>query len=870
MKKMMRSKWLSMMLCCVLTSGSMAIGVQGAEVISADTAYEESCAGLAQADGTEGVPETAAAAESAAEVPASTDQPDTAANQSGSVAELPDIDIETPEIVYVEPETDPSAQEEFFASDAADAGLFFSEGEAVGFDAAEESQYFDAGYAAEGICGLNGADVRWKLEDGIMTISGNGAMDDYDIIYDLDTGETTGQNPPWESFRSEINEVIIENGVTVIGSSAFANCFNLRKVTIASSVRKLRCNAFVNCTELADISMGSGVEELESHVFYGAAVKSLILSKNLKNIDSYALFGLWSVENIYVENGSSTYQSRDGVLFTDAGKTLVLYPMNRQGGYTIPEGTERLAANAFAQSAITSIRIPDSVTEIGEFAFGQCQKLTALALPKNLKVINEDLCSEATSLVSVTIPEGVAQIKEGAFYGCTSLKTVTLPSTIKTIDHSFSSYTEIIFTGNGIYRQEDGSFVDAVKVNISVREEYKKAFQVLTLVNQERAKAGSAPLVMEANLLETAMLRASENVLYWSHTRPTGSDCYTASSLMFGENIAWGSTTAAGVMNMWMNSSGHRANILSSSYTSIGIGCVKFGNIYYWVQCFGIETGTVAKASSYSDRDVNRSIAVAKDPEYYSAGLQISATSLKVGDTATANITWGGQVLKNSGAVIESSNPKVCGVKNGKITALAAGKATIKAYFPGYEEKVMKQTVTVTAGKTRTIKIIYNANGGTVKTRSKKVTVGKAYGTLASPTRKGYTFAGWYTKKTSGTKVTSSTKATGTKNVTLYARWKKVSVSRALLNSLTNKKGRKMTVSFKKLSGVKGYQILYATNSKFTKGKKNVSTKLTSKTLTKLKKGTTYYVKVRAYKTDSAGNKVYGPYSKTKKLKIRK
>lgn len=79
-----------------------------------------------------------------------------------------------------------------------------------------------------------------------------------------------------------------------------------------------------------------------------------------------------------------------------------------------------------------------------------------------------------------------------------------------------------------------------------------------------------------------------------------------------------------------------------------------------------------------------------------------------------------------------------------------------------------------------------------------------------------------------------------------------------------------MAVSFKKVSGAKGYQILYATNSKFTKGKKNVSTKLTSKTLTKLKKGTTYYVKVRAYKTDSAGNKVYGSYSKAKKLKIRK
>lgn len=857
MNKTMKNKLFSMILCSVLAASSMPLGVQGEEFISENPAYEGSGAEMVQADAAEAVPETPAVTENEMELP-------------DAAAEISDAAVEVPEIASGEPETDLVTQEEFVASDDADEGLFFSESETTESDAAEEAQYFDTGHATEGTCGLNGADVRWKLVDGIMTISGSGAMDDYIIIQDLDTGEVTGQNPPWESFRREIQEVVIEEGITSIGYAAFANCYQLQKVTIASSVKKIRSDAFANCIGLSDINMGSGVEELELDVFYGAAVKSLTLSKNLKNIDRFSLVGLWSVENIYVESGSSFYSSRDGVLYTKDEKTLVLYPMNRQGGYLVPEGTVKIADNAFTQSAITSIGLPDSVTEIGEFAFDQCEKLTELVFPKNLKVINRYVCSGDTALISVTIPEGVTQIKEDAFSDCTSLKTVTLPSTIKSIDNAFPSYTEIIFTGNGIYRQEDGSFIDAVKVNVSAREEYKKAFEVLDIVNQERAKEGRAPLTMEASLLETAMMRASETVLYWSHTRPTGSSCFTANSLMFGENIAWGSSTAAGVMNMWMNSSGHKANILGSGYTSIGIGCVKFGNTYYWVQCFGIETGTAVNASSYSDRDVNRSIAVAKDPEYYSAGLQISSTALTVGDTATANITWDGEVLKNSGAVIESSNPDVCKVKNGRITALAAGKATIKAYFPGYEEKTMTQAVTVTAGKTKTIKVTYNANGGTVKTKSKKVTVGKTYGTLASPTRKGYSFAGWYTKKTKGTKVTSSTNVTGTQNVTLYAHWKKVSVSRVSLSSLTNISGRKMAVSFKKVSGAKGYQILYATNSKFTKGKKNVSTKLTSKTLTKLKKGTTYYVKVRAYKTDSAGNKVYGSYSKAKKLKIRK
>lgn len=854
MNRTRKNKLFSLFLCSALAAGSMPLGVQGEAFISEEAAYEEAA------------PETLPSELPEPAVPEAAELP----------PELPETDVtEAPEISAPEGETGLDTQEDFFASDNTDEELFFSESDVAAEDGAvedatQDEQYFDAGHATEGTCGLNGADVRWKFSDGVITVSGNGAMDDYVITHNLNTGEISGQNPPWESFKDEINEVVIENGVTQIGYNAFADCYSLKKVTIASSVKKLRHNVFANCSALADINMGSGVEELESDVFYGASAKSLTLSRNLKTMDSFALVGLWNVENIYVESGSSTYQSKDGVLFTDGGKTLVMYPLNRQGAYTVPAGTEKIGVNAFSQSVVTSILIPDSVTEIEEFAFDQCRKLTELVLPKNLKVISKYLCYGCPVLSSVTIPEGVTDIRLWAFLDCPLLKRVTLPSTVKSIDEAFSSWTEIIFSGNEIYRQEDGSFIDAVKVNVSAREEYKKAFEVLGIVNQERAKAGKPALTMDASLLETAMLRACETVLYWDHTRPTGSACFTANSLMYGENIAYGSSTAAGVMNQWMNSSGHKANILGSGYTSIGIGCVKFGGVYYWVQCFGAETGTAASASAYKDRDVNRSIAVAKDPKYYKAGLQISKTSLTTGDTTDVNITWNGAVLKNSGAVIESSNPKICQVKGNTITALSAGKAVIKAYFPGYEEKAMTKTVTVTAGKTKTIKVTYNANGGTVKTKSKNVTVGKTYGTLASPTRKGYSFEGWYTSKTKGTKVTSSTKVTGTKNVTLYAHWKKVSVGRVTLSSLTNGKGKKMTVSFKKVTGAKGYQILYATNSKFTKGKKNVSTKAVTKTITKLKKGTTYYVKVRAYKTDSAGKKVYGSYSKAKKVKIKK
>lgn len=78
-----------------------------------------------------------------------------------------------------------------------------------------------------------------------------------------------------------------------------------------------------------------------------------------------------------------------------------------------------------------------------------------------------------------------------------------------------------------------------------------------------------------------------------------------------------------------------------------------------------------------------------------------------------------------------------------------------------------------------------------------------------------------------------------------------------------------MSVSFKKVSGANGYEIIYSTSAKF-KNRKKTTTASLKKTIKSLKKGKTYYVKVCAYKTDSLGYKVYGKYSPAKKIKIKK
>ena len=191
-------------------------------------------------------------------------------------------------------------------------------------------------------------------------------------------------------------------------------------------------------------------------------------------------------------------------------------------------------------------------------------------------------------------------------------------------------------------------------------------------------------------------------------------------------------------------------------------------------------------------------------------------------------------------------------------------------YYPGYKEKAVTQKITVTksaASKAKTYKVTFDANGGSASYGSKSVKAKASVGTLPKATRAKYTFTGWYTKKSGGSKVSASTKVTG--NCTYYAHWKKVTVSKGSVSKLTNGKGKKMTVSVKKISGASGYQILYAANSKFT-GAKTKTTSKTSLIISGLKKNKTYYVKVRAYKKDSKGKKVYGSYSAVRKIKIKK
>lgn len=118
------------------------------------------------------------------------------------------------------------------------------------------------------------------------------------------------------------------------------------------------------------------------------------------------------------------------------------------------------------------------------------------------------------------------------------------------------------------------------------------AAQVVQLVNAERAKQGLPALTIHTGAQAAAQVRAQEQAQSFSHTRPNGTSCFTALTEQgvtyrsAGENIAYGQKTPQEVVSAWMNSAGHRANILSETFTEIGVGYAVVNGQSYWAQLF--------------------------------------------------------------------------------------------------------------------------------------------------------------------------------------------------------------------------------------------------------------------------------------------
>ena len=134
---------------------------------------------------------------------------------------------------------------------------------------------------------------------------------------------------------------------------------------------------------------------------------------------------------------SSIYCDVGGVIFTEDRKILISYPKLREGHYDIPDGTETIWADAFSGGLISSVKIADSVYDIGDRAFSECEHLENIEFGKGITNYSHygrtRTFSYCTSLKSVTIPEWVKSLSSGMFVGC-RLESLTLPDGLEEIE----------------------------------------------------------------------------------------------------------------------------------------------------------------------------------------------------------------------------------------------------------------------------------------------------------------------------------------------------------------------------------------------------------------------------------------------------
>ena len=329
----------------------------------------------------------------------------------------------------------------------------------------------------------------------------------------------------------------------------------------------------------------------------------------------------------------------------------------------LPETLTRIGNTVFNETGITEVDIPAKVTQINYGAFGDCPSLAKVTGCEGLKHLsNQAFCNTAIS--SFPFGKKLMFVSGSTFEGCSKYPRPAYPSYL---------------TRNGV-----GDYLlYAGPVYVSGTERYDLAFRVLSLVNSERKAKGLKALTMDADLLPAAMQRASELSVLFEHERPSGEECYTASSKMYGENIAAHQATPAAVMESWMNSTDHRNNILNSSFVSIGIGCYVCGGTYYWVQTFGYDAADKV-GTQPSNTTATHAVYLRSSARQISFSMSSSVSKGVVGKTAQmsvrSNEEWSSGKLLAKSFTWSSSDTKLATVDaKGKVTFKYPGTVTIKA-----------------------------------------------------------------------------------------------------------------------------------------------------------------------------------------------
>ena len=301
---------------------------------------------------------------------------------------------------------------------------------------------FKKGDTIGGQCGEN---LNWSYKDGVLTISGNGAMPNY-------SSWDASKKPPYDSFKSSIKSVVFEKGVTSVGQFAFSGYDSLESVTLSDTVETIETNAFYNCTSLQSVTFGNGLKTINNYAFAYAGLKNITIPKSLETVGENIFNNCKSLESVTIESASTGKYMFDGC------------------------------------TALKSISFSSNVTTIASSTFSGCTALEKISIPSNIKTIQGSAFSGCTKLKTVELSEGLTSIGSSAFNG-SAIESITIPSTVTDIDFGYAfnnckNLKEIKIAGdnfkseNGMIYTSDGkkivycpkSYVGVVNVPEGVEE----------------------------------------------------------------------------------------------------------------------------------------------------------------------------------------------------------------------------------------------------------------------------------------------------------------------------------------------------------------------------------------------------------------
>lgn len=261
-------------------------------------------------------------------------------------------------------------------------------------------------------CGEN---LTWKLSDnGLLTISGNGKMDNYD----------SAKKTPWHDYADQIKEIIVEKGVTSIGNFAFYGLTDIKEITLPKGIEVVGDYAFKGCISLESVELPKYLWKIGESAFYGCkSLKAMNMSDTITVMGAYAFKGCESMESLHISN--NLYGLNESAFYGCKSLTEIV----------VPEGIKRIDGYVFKNcSGVTKVELPSTLAKLGESAFYGCSSMTNMVIPANVPAIGGYTFKNCLALEEVTLPENLSTIGEAALYGCSSLKEIVIPDTVTKIN----------------------------------------------------------------------------------------------------------------------------------------------------------------------------------------------------------------------------------------------------------------------------------------------------------------------------------------------------------------------------------------------------------------------------------------------------